>query len=175
MSKKIFRTNIIKFNIFRPRSAKLPIFHRKRNRSIKIVKIANHFHNFGNFDHLLSQTFTNFFPVLPSILSKYQFHFDQLWANITSILTNFDQRLNYLGGGVTPPHPLIATSLPQWAVFVPYWAVFVPYWVVFVPHWAVFVPYWVVFVPYWVVFVPHWAVCVPENHSTINGQQSIIL
>jgi hypothetical protein len=31
----------------------------------------------GNFDHLLSQTFTKFFPVLPSILSKYQFHW--LW------------------------------------------------------------------------------------------------
>ena len=57
-----------------------------------------------NFDHFLSQTFTKFFPVLPSILSKYQLHFDQLWANITSILTNFDQRLNYWGG-VTPPTP----------------------------------------------------------------------
>jgi hypothetical protein len=38
---------------------------------------------------------TKFFQVLPSILSKYQFHFDQLWANISSILTNVDQRLNY--------------------------------------------------------------------------------
>jgi hypothetical protein len=72
----------------------------------------------GNFDHLLSQTFTKFSPVLPSILNKYQFNFDQLWANITSILTNFDQRLNHWGGGcytphTTPPHhtPPIATCL----------------------------------------------------------------
>jgi hypothetical protein len=80
-------------------------FHKQNNyKSSKIVKIANHFITLGNFDHLLSQTFTKFFPVLPSILSKYQFHFDQLWANITSILTNFDQRLNYWGG-VTPPTP----------------------------------------------------------------------
>ena len=48
-----------------------------------------------NVVDLLSQTLTKFFRVLPSILSKYQFHFDQLWANISSILTNFDQRLNY--------------------------------------------------------------------------------
>jgi hypothetical protein len=53
---------------------------------------------------ILSQTFTKFFPVLPSILSKYQFHFDQLWANITSILTNFYQRLNYWGGVLQPPY-----------------------------------------------------------------------
>jgi hypothetical protein len=81
-------------------------------KALKLLKlIANHFITLGNFDHLLSQTFTKFFPVLPSILSKYQFYFDQLLANITSILTNdFDQRLNYWGGGggVTPPppHPL---------------------------------------------------------------------
>jgi hypothetical protein len=78
--------------------------YRKRNRSFKIVKSANHFITFNNFDHLISQTFTKFFRVLPSSLSKYQFHFDQLWANISSILTNFDQRLNYWGG-VTPPPP----------------------------------------------------------------------
>ena len=64
-----------------------------------------------NFDNFLSQTFTKFFPVLPSILSKYQLDFDQLWANITSILTNFDQRLNYWGGCYTPHTHPIATSL----------------------------------------------------------------
>jgi hypothetical protein len=68
----------------------------------------------GNFDHLLSQTFTKFFPVLPSILSKYQLHFDQLWANNTSILTNFDQRLNYWGGGgVTPPKHTPYSDVPD--------------------------------------------------------------
>jgi hypothetical protein len=59
----------------------------------------------GNYDHLLAQTLTKFFPVLPSILSKYQFHFDQHWANITSILTNIDQRLYYWGGCFTPHTP----------------------------------------------------------------------
>ena len=58
---------------------------------------------FGNFDHLLSQTLTKFFRALPSILSKYQFHFDQLWANTSSMLTNLDQRLNYWGV-LHPPH-----------------------------------------------------------------------
>jgi hypothetical protein len=51
---------------------------------------------------------TKFFKVLPSILSKYQFHFDQLWANISSILTN----VWIIGGGVIPPTlPPIATFL----------------------------------------------------------------
>jgi hypothetical protein len=44
---------------------------------------------------------TKFFKVLPSILSKYQFHFDQLWANISSILTNV---WIIGGGGLHPPH-----------------------------------------------------------------------
>jgi hypothetical protein len=59
----------------------------------------------SNFDLLLSQSLTKFFRVLPSILSKYQFHFDQLWANISSILTNFDQGLNYWGCYTPPPPP----------------------------------------------------------------------
>jgi hypothetical protein len=55
--------------------------------------------------------YPKFFLVLPSILNKYQFHFDQLWANISSILTNFDQRLNYWGV-LPPPGPPPYSDIP---------------------------------------------------------------
>jgi hypothetical protein len=88
-------------------------FHRKRNKSLKIVKIPN----FGQLRPSFIPNFYQNFPSFTSILSKYQFHFDQLWANITSILTNFDKRLNYWEGVTKhpppppPPPPPIATSL----------------------------------------------------------------
>jgi hypothetical protein len=77
-------------------------FQRKHNKSFKI---ANHFISLSNFDHLLSR-------VLPSLLSKYQFHFDQIWANISSILTNSDQRLNYWWGVTPPPPPPPYSDVP---------------------------------------------------------------
>ena len=81
----------------------------------KLLKLRNHYY----FEQLRPSFIPNFFRVLPSIFSKYQFHFDQIWANISSILTNFDQRLNYWGGGGgggvlhLPPYNDVPEHIPK--------------------------------------------------------------
>jgi hypothetical protein len=72
-------------------------FHRKHNKSFKIVKIANNFITFSNFDNLLSQTLTKLSQIFPS----FTFNFKQVSV---PFLTNFAQRLNYWGC-YTPPPP----------------------------------------------------------------------